>query len=417
MGHRIKNKKNEKKKKSKSKQNDTPDYFSFLDYINKHNTKQYPDSVIKELEESLRLEKSENKKEKEKLTDYQISEMKRVNSLSNKKNCGVPESQKTDCSGKIIKAHTVSKKFLKSIAENGKLLGVPKLTATPNEPSYEYKELGIKQASIFTGFCSYHDREIFSEIENKEMIFSKKQCSLLAYRSIVMELYKKDLMSEIFSKDSILEYSKQPIEYSNNPIVQANILQKKYEGFMTMEGMNEGSELAKQDLTYLLDIFNKNIFNDGNDFDFLNNFVIKFKKIPNMMTGFSFTPDYDFNLNKIQNLSSKDRVKLVVINSVTTSEGGEIIFSWLKEDNDIISKFINSIKNVETDKLTNSIIQFFIKYSENTFLRKSWYNNLPEEKKDFIEKLKMSSIYYDVVFKIEDVELDDWGFDEFIEVK
>jgi len=414
MGHRIKNKKNEKKKASKQK--DTPNYSSFLDYLNKHNTKQYPDSVIKELEESLRLEKSENKKEKEKLTDYQISEMKRVNSLSNKKNCGVPESQKTDCSGKIIKAHTVSKKFLKSIAENGKLLGIPKLSATPNEPSFEYKDLGINQASTFTGFCSYHDREIFSEIENKEIIFSKKQCSLLAYRSIVMELYKKDLMSKIFSKDSILEYSKQPVEHSNNPMIQASIFQEKYEGFMAMEGMNKGSELAKQDLRYLLDIFSKNIF-DNNNFDFLNNFVIKFKKIPNMMTSFCFTPDYDFNLNKIQDLSSKDRVKLVIINSVTTSEGGAIIFSWLKEDDETISKFINSIKNIETDKLTNSIIQLFLKYSENTFLRKSWYNNLPEEKKGFIEKLKMSLFYDDVVFKIEDVELDDWEFDGFIEVK
>ena len=54
------------------------------------------------------------------------------------------------------------------------------------------KKIGIGDASVFHGFCSKHDRELFSCIENEAFTGRPDQCLTVAYRTMSRELYGKD---------------------------------------------------------------------------------------------------------------------------------------------------------------------------------------------------------------------------------
>ncbi len=318
---------------------------------------------------------------------YQISEMNRFNKLYSSKKCLVPEYLRRDCYGGIIKAHTISKRFLKSIAEDGHVLGIPKQPLNYKGPLGEFKKIGVMNASIFTGFCRYHDQKIFLEIEGKsEIKFTNKQCALLSYRSVAMLVYQKDNHENLFKNNDKL----------NKLLNSINLFRK-----LNMEDMFIKLKLGNE-INIVFEVFNKNIFNDK--FDFLNSMILKFNNIPTIMANFSFLPNNEY------------LPKVITINSISTLNGGAVIFSWLKSENStFIFDFIHEIRNKSSHLITSYIIQFFFRYSENTYLKISWYEALSQEVKKFIEELKEYNFSGNVIktgFK--DIYIDDWSFDEVI---
>lgn len=76
------------------------------------------------------------------------------------KDCLAPAPMKSNCSGTIVKAHTVPKSgSLQQIARNGHLYSfIPSLEKMIKYNGRLQPELiGINRASTFTGFCSIHD--------------------------------------------------------------------------------------------------------------------------------------------------------------------------------------------------------------------------------------------------------------------
>ena len=105
------------------------------------------------------------------------------------------------CDTKIIKAHSIqNNKILDKISENGKILSFVS-SNNLGQSELEMKKTGKKKASIFTGFCQYHDNNIFQPIElfdyekhNKEHEF------LFAYRSLAWFHYVKKVEYLIYKK-------------------------------------------------------------------------------------------------------------------------------------------------------------------------------------------------------------------------
>lgn len=100
-----------------------------------------------------------------------------------------------DCDGGVIKAHTVSRGAnLAKIAKDGHVLqyvaSIPEMNK--NGGKLSVKRIGIKDASVFHGFCGKHDRELFSCIENEVFTGRPDQCLAVAYRTMSRELYGKD---------------------------------------------------------------------------------------------------------------------------------------------------------------------------------------------------------------------------------
>lgn len=95
------------------------------------------------------------------------------------------------CKNKAIRAHSVqNSRILENLCENGHVTTFKRRIDKDQGPQIDLGLLGRNSATTFTGLCSKHDQEIFSEIDNDEINLENKQhLFLLAYRSVHRELH------------------------------------------------------------------------------------------------------------------------------------------------------------------------------------------------------------------------------------
>lgn len=101
---------------------------------------------------------------------------------------------KTNCSHKIKRAHSVQKE--KILTQLEELINGNKLIYSLDSCSdKDFKvngliPIGKKKASIFTGFCDYHDSKLFSPIENHSFDFTEEQLFLMTYRTFAHDFHQ-----------------------------------------------------------------------------------------------------------------------------------------------------------------------------------------------------------------------------------
>lgn len=138
-----------------------------------------------------------------------------------------------NCSPKIIKAHTIAEKNLKKLQTETEELYTFNDHAFVEEFDIEhvdlfYKKINPTTASKYTMFCGNHDNLIFSDIENDNKVFFKKEKEYIealeySIKAASFELYYKLLQifylaeyfidsKEIYNSDFIRAY-KSEIDY------------------------------------------------------------------------------------------------------------------------------------------------------------------------------------------------------------
>ncbi|MFH0772273.1 MAG: SEC-C metal-binding domain-containing protein [Candidatus Omnitrophota bacterium] len=107
--------------------------------------------------------------------------------------CLYSEAESGKCIGKIVKAHTIQRNGgLSKIAQNNHVYRIiPDSFRKPGMPRCILDSIGIKKASVFTGFCEYHDTQIFKPIEQFLFTGQQEQIFLLAYRPLCKEIFLK----------------------------------------------------------------------------------------------------------------------------------------------------------------------------------------------------------------------------------
>jgi hypothetical protein len=91
------------------------------------------------------------------------------------------------CSGSIIGAHAISKKYLKNIIEEKRVVSLKH--SIYNKPPSIFKRTSINQATRFNGFCHYHDNALFDSFEKKEFEGNSKQIYDITYRTICRQIF------------------------------------------------------------------------------------------------------------------------------------------------------------------------------------------------------------------------------------
>jgi hypothetical protein len=98
------------------------------------------------------------------------------------KQCLHPEASYQECSTRIIDAHTIQKSGpLKRIVDDTSHV----LTfSRDSNGHFKTEKIGWQKASTFKGFCSKHDKQMFSCIEDEPFIGTLEQCFIgLGHRS------------------------------------------------------------------------------------------------------------------------------------------------------------------------------------------------------------------------------------------
>ena len=296
--------------------------------------------------------------------------IKKFESSFNKEYCLHPDSDK--CNGNIVKAHTIQRNGgLSQIAERGHVYSYPIHFSDrfkqegPPEPIL----VGVKKASTFTGFCQYHDSNVFAPIENGPIKINEKSAFLLAYRAICREVFAKKGVLEMIP---ILKQTDMGTTKDRQIEIQKHFAVEEYSNTLGLRNLN----------------YHKSKFDEGllgSSYDNINFFAIKIKQVPEIMCSGAAPPEYDFSGNLIQDLFCDKILDHMTFSLIGNEEGGLIFFSWIGEQ-PFCKKLIQSISSLDTLKLPNAIVRYAFEFFENIFFSPSWWKNSNTIKKEMIKK-------------------------------
>lgn len=229
----------------------------------------------------------------------------------NKGYCSAPDD--TQCSSTISKAHTVQRKGgLTAIADLGHVLTVKPLMKDliGNQGAHAPRSIGIRKASVFPGFCSNHDTEIFKSVEGKSIQLNTEDAFLFAYRAISYALFSKQWQLRLAT---ILR----DMDKGKSFEIQVFIQQ-----FLTE--YISGIELALKDLKKCHKIFNERLVSKKRDnFHYM---AVKFDKIIPIVACDCFYPETDFQGNRLQKLGSANANLEIITLTVTAFEDYSVAF-------------------------------------------------------------------------------------------
>lgn len=280
--------------------------------------------------------------------------------------CFAPPSFLHECAKGIINSHTVSKSgSLGDIARDGHVYSLkPSLKALDATGGIFIPQLtGWKDASTFPGFCGYHDKTLFSPLEDTPFTGSKEQCFLLAYRAIALEMYAK----------SVSHYQKEfrhALSYSN-PEARKNI-----------DFSNYGTDLGMQDAIAMKAAYDAVM--ERGDWTQICGILFEFDTTYPIQCTSSFFPDYDVHGNVVQDVGDNPKCPDVIcIISFAADSKSYFCLLWLEEHNESCSAFAASLQSLPTQQLPSVIGAILLQRSENCHLAPTWYEGLSAEGKNW----------------------------------
>ena len=270
------------------------------------------------------------------------------------KECLYPDHSK--CSGEIIKSHSIqNNKILSKLSENGELIMIS-FNASESNLNIEGRKIGRSQATIFTGFCSYHDKIVFQKIE--DCVYKEgdlEQNALFAFRAFSKEYHAKLSAYNVFKENQtdIFTYS-----------------------FLV------GNEAAQRDCLYYYEIF-KQILIDSR-YDLLETKYIIFEEEFGLAVSSGITFNYDFTGNKINNLSDLDkRVSAIFLTIFPENGKTYCLFTYLKEDKDLFIFLDDQLIKLEDDLLKIRLSNL-VSLCENTVFSPILWEKIGKENQSII---------------------------------
>lgn len=269
----------------------------------------------------------------------------------------------------IVSAHTLSvESMLRKISVDGHVyaVGRPKQIAKDIFP-IEIQRMGLREVSVFNGFCAKHDRDLFACLEVEPFHFTPEQLFKLAYRTVSKESYLKRKQFESFpSAEQFAEMHgiEGKLRLSDMAVLyQAGVIR----GAEEIEGL-------KQTLDgFLL----------TNQWSRLITHVILFPQVPSVLGTTTFQPYVDLDGSQLQNFEDLEAdMSHIFMSVIPVDTGGAAIFSWLDTANSAPRLFFDSI--VRGKSLTSAVIHALLDNAENIAFAHRWYEDLSQELKDYV---------------------------------
>ncbi len=305
----------------------------------------------------------------------------------------------TDHEGPIVSAHTLSREaFLRPISRDGRVYAIRgNMSSDRNKFPMNLELQGLRDVSVFNGFCRTHDRDLFASIETRPFEFSPEQLFMLAYRAVARESYYKRKQFESFPSA---------------------------EQFAAMHGIKEELNISEEAEKYLSEVLES-----ASDIESLKSKLdemlleknwgrlisraLIFPEPPTLVASFATEPTTDFNGNRLQDLSNRNvKVSFLMGSIIPLKSGCAAIFSWLDDANDAPVRFFESLAH--SGSPAKAIIHAALDISENVALSPKWYESLPPKAHRYIES-RIFNFEQDDIYATKgnplarSPELGDWG--------
>ena len=279
-----------------------------------------------------------------------------IRDKARKKECLHPNSP-AECKGKIVKAHTVQLALLKKIARNNHVYS-PAIDMSADEDPFCMARKGLKQASTFTGFCSYHDNQMFAPIEKRAIELTERNIFLLTYRSMARGFYvsRENTSLFMFSPHTPLVSDENigPIHgvYVEDPSFEEQVM-KDLEVFAKIQ-----KAYARGDCV-------------GTKFC-----AIELDSVPEILCSGMTNVEFDFGGNRLQSVTQQQRQDLITLSLLPfRNKHGVAIFSWYGRSV-VNERFIHSLLTLPGNDIPNAIVRFIFQHFENFFVSPRWWDDL-----------------------------------------
>ena len=265
----------------------------------------------------------------------------------------------SECSPKIIGAHSIqNNRILKKIADNGHVYMPCPKTDNPFAIQTQY---GRKEASVFSGFCKYHDKILFQPIEDRDFEETDEQIFLFIYRCLALEYHRKQ---ESIEMEKFL-LSKRPSLSRNSKF----------------ESPFKGMHLAINDLEPVKRKLDAALINK--QYDTLTSIVWEFDGFSKFAASGFEAPTTDLEGTPIQNLLDFSIPACHIFYSVfPQNDSTYVIIAWLRENDELFSGIKQQLSGLSTEERKNYINNTLPICTENIAINPSSWDKLTQNEKD-----------------------------------
>ncbi|WP_458402123.1 hypothetical protein [Candidatus Avelusimicrobium sp.] len=277
--------------------------------------------------------------------------------------------------GKIISAHSIQKNGpLAQIANNGNIYQIQS-EITNGEDNLRVCRVGIKKASAHHMFCEQHE-QMFSAIENNKFQIIKEHIFLASLRSLMMELYKKNLVGQFFNKNS------------------KNITTTSFSESFLNEYIS-ALEFGKNDIDFLITIYLDAL--SKKSYDNFKYLVLEFPSPIGIVSAGAIHITSNFtNTVLLQDLVDNNAKEILVFSCVSVDKKVYFIFHYPASYKKC-QKFMDSFIFLPAEERISYLVQFFFNRCENTFFSYTFWEKLSEDQKNWLLHLAnpQTEILYD----------------------
>lgn len=284
--------------------------------------------------------------------------------------CSHPEAGATACSDEIVRAHTVQRRAgLAAIAENGHVIST--ITAAQdlfkNEGGFVPREIGVRSASAFLGFCSHHDAAMFRPVEVGETVLSTETAFLLSFRAMAYELFMKQAALSTHASERDADKGR-PFE------VQCAIQEWLH---WHETGLRRGlADLERWKAAY-------DAAYRAKKFDGFGFHGVVFDGILPVVGCGGFHPEFDFAGQPLQRLGrGVDLVYEHVVFNLAVLNGKSVaVIGWNDGTAGPAATFARSFSAVPDDLKAEGAVRLAFEHIENIHIRPSWWYGLSDQQR------------------------------------
>ena len=282
-------------------------------------------------------------------------------------------SPSQDCQGPVISAHTLSvEAALRPLSRNGRVYAIDtNLFARDEQHVVNLALLGIRDTSVFNGFCQKHDRVLFAPIETVPFTCTPEQCFLHAYRATAKECYLKRKQAENRPSPEKVK--------AIHGIPSTTALEFSAFALAHQAASLRGAEDVERTKARLDQIFLHK------DWHRLCTTVIPFSSQPGLACNFLYAPDFDLEGNYLQDFENTEAdLSHLMLTIIPGATGGFALLSHLDTSNVAPAKLIASLTS--QPDLTSALVWLVACQTENFAISPAWYDALGAEKqRDFMK--------------------------------
>jgi len=176
------------------------------------------------------------------------------------------------------------------------------ISADHNTRNWPMK-IGVNDASVFTGFCAFHDQSIFRPIENEPFECTGEQLLLYAYRALCREIYTREFEFEMIKAPALALKARVGDDLTSN-----------------IEETIELNNLTSAELLNIKDSYDQLI--SSKLFNKLDHLVLACPKPPDIFGTAFIAPHKNFQYNQIQDTKTLLPVSWIAMTMLPSKNGG-----------------------------------------------------------------------------------------------